>query len=388
MRIAWITDTFDDGYGGGVVSARRFVDALRKKHDVTVVTTGPAAPGKITVPGFQIPIEAMRGNGFTFGVPTRAALARAFENVDVVHVGFGFALGIVALRTARRLGLPCVTAFHVQPENLLYNLGLRSPSISRFLYRAWVRHFYEPSDAVICPSQFAAERLRAHGLERPTFLVSNGVPRHLVARVRELPGDTITVLGVGRFAPEKRQDVILEAVVRSRYRHRIRLVLVGSGPLESALRARARELGVSVELGPVTDVELTELYAKADVFVHAGEVELEGMAVLEAMGSGLPVMVAASSESAAPQFAPGPAFLFRPGDPKDLATRLDALLDDPGTLRAASARACMTARHHDFASCVTALERAYEATIDAHGRSRPAQAPRVQPPPRVSEPLL
>ena len=372
MRIAWITDTFDEGFGGGVVSARRFVAALRERHEVTVVTTGKPGAGKLTVPGIQLPIEAMRGNGFTFGWPTPAVFEAACRGVDVVHIGFGFALGISALRWARRNAVPCVTAFHVQPENVLYNVGLRSGLLSRQMYRAWVRHFYEPSDAVICPSAFAEERLRTHGLSKPTFVVSNGIPHHLVARVREAPRDTIMVLGVGRFSPEKRPDVILEAVARSRHRDRIGLVLVGTGPLESSLRARARALGVRVEIGPVSDAELTTLYGEADVFVHAGEVELEGMAVLEAIGSGLPLLVAASPESAASRFAPGPAFLFRRGDPDDLARRLDALLDDPAALRACSERACVNARAHDFASSVAALERAFDATIEAHARTASA----------------
>lgn len=384
MRIAWVTDTFDDGFGGGVVSARRFVDALRDRHEVTVVTTGRPGPGKVTVPGIQIPIEAMRGNGFTFGWPTRVAFEEAFARADLVHVGFGFALGIAALRWARRMGLPVVTAFHVQPENILYNMGVRSQRVSRFLYRAWVKHFYDPSDAVICPSTFAEARLRAHGLTKPSFVISNGVPRHLVARVREPSRGATTLLSVGRFAPEKRQDVILDAVARSRHRDRIRLVLVGSGPLEPLLRERAQALGVRAELGPVSDAKLAALYAEADVFVHASEVELEGMAVLEAMATGLPVLVAASSESAASQFAPGPGFLFQPGDPADLAMRLDALLDDPDTLRSGSARACLTARRHDFRSCVVALERAFESALEGARRPRVSLAPSISSLPRVS----
>lgn len=379
MRIAWVTDTFDEGFGGGVVSARRFVEALRARHEVTVVTTGKPAPGKIIVPSVQLPIDAMRGNGFTFGWPTSAALDEAFARADLVHVGFGFALGIAALRRARRRGLPCVTAFHVQPENLLYNIGLRSPRLARFLYRAWVRHFYEPSDGVICPSPFAQTRLRAYGLTKPSFVVSNGIPHHLVAREREAPRGTITVLGVGRFAAEKRQDVILDAVARSRFRDRIRLVLVGSGPLERALRAHAVALGLHAELGPVTDDALTALYSDADVFVHAGEVELEGMAVLEAMGSGLPVLVAESSESAASQFAAGPAFLFRPGDPGDLAARLDALLEHPNALHDESVRAGLAAREYDFSHCIAALEHAFEVVYSNREQRSPPKLTRPRP---------
>jgi glycosyltransferase involved in cell wall biosynthesis len=137
----------------------------------------------------------------------------------------------------------------------------------------------------------------------------------------------------------------------------------------SAVREYPRPLGANAAhelgyLGPVTDAELMGLYAHADVFVHAGEVELEGMAVLEALGAGLPPLVAASTESAASQFAPSPSFLFRRGDAGDLVARLDALLDEPRALRAGSEHACATAQHYEFASCVEDLLHAFETTIE------------------------
>lgn len=50
MRIAVVTDTYEDGISGGVVATIRFVEALRKRHVVTVVATGPPAPGKVVLP--------------------------------------------------------------------------------------------------------------------------------------------------------------------------------------------------------------------------------------------------------------------------------------------------------------------------------------------------
>ena len=62
-----------------------------------------------------------------------------------------------AAKVARRLGVPVVAAFHVQPENVLYNIGIRWGWPRRWLYRFWVRRFYDRADAVICPSPFAAD---------------------------------------------------------------------------------------------------------------------------------------------------------------------------------------------------------------------------------------
>ena len=59
LRIVFVADTVE-GLGGGVVSADRFVRALRERHEVTLLAAGPPAEGKVVFPGFQLPIRAMR----------------------------------------------------------------------------------------------------------------------------------------------------------------------------------------------------------------------------------------------------------------------------------------------------------------------------------------
>jgi len=375
MRIAFVTDTYEDGISGGTVSAVRFVEALRWRHDVTVVATGSPAPGKVLVPGFQLPLRAMKENHITFGWPARAILEEVFASVDVVHLNFPFLLGMVAVRTARRMQVPCVAAFHVQPENLLLNINMEYPWLTRWLYRRWVNGFFQRADAVVCPSEFAAERLRSYGLSVPTWVVSNGVPaRRPRVTVRTPPrrGGTRVLLSVGRLAREKRQDVIIDAVARSRHRDRIRLVLAGAGPLEQSLRARAQRLGLPVEFGYVSDERLAQLFGEAHLFVHASEVELEGMAVLEAMAAGLPILVADAPDSAARCFASGPEFRFHPGDSADLAAHLDRLLDSPAALLEGSRRSLERAAQHDFQHAAHELERVYEAVVGV-GRIRAAR---------------
>ena len=365
MRIAFVTDTYDEGIAGGVVTATRFVEVLRWRHHVTVLATGRPAPGKVVLPGFQLPLHSMRANRFTFGWPSRAILQDVFAQVDVVHVNFPFLLGVGAVRIARRMNVPTVAAFHVQPENLLLNIGIHSPWLTCWLYRRWVRGFFELADAVVCPSGFAVARLKSFGLSVPTWVVSNGVPtRRLQGTVRHIPtAPPYVLLCVGRLAREKRQDVVIDAVACCRRRRDIRLVIAGAGPLERSLRARATRRGLTVEFGYVSDERLDQLFAEAHLFVHASEVELQGMAVLEAMASGLPVLVADAPDSAARRFASGPDFLFRPGDPDDLAAHLDRLLDSPDVLTAGSRRSLEQTVQHDFRRSVRSLEHIYQAVV-------------------------
>lgn len=367
LRIAFVADAYREGLGGGVVTARRFVELLRKDHDVVVVTVGTDEPDLVGLRGFELPLRAMKAMRWRFAVPDATRLARAFEGVDIVHLQHPFWLAFGALAAARRADVPVVSAFHVQPENLLYNLGLRSaPRLRRLLYRLWVRGLYDRADAVVCPSPMARERLLEHGLRKPCHVVSNGVPPWFQRRAAS-PGDeaedTFMILMVGRLAPEKRHDVVMDAVARCRHRERIQLVVAGSGPLEEEVRRRGATLARPARIAWVHEDALLDLYSRAQLFVHASEVELEGMAVLEAMSCGLPTLVADAPESAAAAFAQGPGFLFRAGDPDDLAARIDHWIEHRAELEASGEAHRRNAGAHSLEESVRSLVQVYLETI-------------------------
>lgn len=367
MRIAFVADTLTGWIGGGVVAGRHFVERLRREHDVVVIGADVEGPGSVKLPGFRAPVRAMHEMAFTMARPDRARIRAALAGVDVVHLHFPFWLSFVALAEARAAGIPVVGAFHVQPENMLRNIGIRSPALSRLGYHLWVDHLYGRVDAVICPSRFAERRLREHGLTAPTYVVSNGVSPDLQRRAGRSGAPArgrLLVLAVGRLAPEKRLDVIIDAVARSRHKGCIRLVIAGAGPLEAQLRKQAARLPNGAEIGFAPRAHLEDLLSSADLFVHASEVELEGIAVLEAMSMGLPVLVADSAESAAAGFALDHRFLFRSGDAGSLTAKLDALLDHPAALDEARARYADAARGYDFGRSVDRLTDIYRSLVE------------------------
>jgi glycosyltransferase involved in cell wall biosynthesis len=366
MHVAFVTDTIAGRLGGGVVAGHYLVSALREKHDVTVVASDANGDHDVRVGGFMLPIQAMREAQFTMARPDRAKLRAAFQEADVVHVQFPFWLSMVAVDEAKKAGKPVVAAFHVQPENLLYNVGIHSPVLNRLTYRLWIRSVFNRADAVVCPTPFAKRKLVEHGLTAPAYVVSNGVPldvRDGAVDAHSRDDGKFMILATGRLAAEKRQDVIIEAVRRSQHRDQIRLVLAGAGPREEELRALGSELPNPPEMGFVTRERLVELLNTADLFVHASEVELEGIAVLEAMSAGLPVLVSGSSESAASEFALSDDFRFNSGDPGDLAKKIDALIEDRPKLDAARDKYRARARVSDFATSVRSVEDIYRRVL-------------------------
>ena len=132
------------------------------------------------------------------------------------------------------------------------------------------------------------------------------------------------LLHCGRLSPEKKPERSLAALAELRRRGvPAQLVVIGSGPRRPALEARARRAGLPVRFVPFVHDrdQLAALLATADVMIAPGPVETFGLAALESLASGTPVVV--SAESALPEVV-GEAGLAAPGEGAGYA---DAVLE-------------------------------------------------------------
>ncbi|NUT35575.1 MAG: glycosyltransferase [Hamadaea sp.] len=402
MIITLVVDTFNVGNNGTTVSAMRFAEGLLARgHTVRVVACGssddapadeqpadeqpadeqPAdepGPRMFWVPELVVPLAsrlAHRQNTL-FAKPVHEVLTAAITGADVVHVYQPWPLGRAAERIARRLGVPAVAAFHIQPENITYNIGLGwFPPAAQLVYILLRVLFYRRFADIHCPSTFIAAQLRRHRYRARLHVISNGVDGRFgpgPARVREAD-EPFRVLMVGRFSPEKRQDVLIRAVRRSRHADRIQVRFAGQGPTGARLRRMGATLPNPAEFGYYSHDELIDVIRGSDLYVHASDVEIEGMSCMEAFACGLVPVISDSRRSATGQFALAPANLFRAGDPASLAARIDAWIDDPEALQLASKNYAELAGRYAVDRSVKAIERLYEQARAPH------EAPARQP---------
>jgi len=335
-----VIDTYDDSKNGAVISTKRFVSLLKRHHDVTLITTGHPAPGKFLLPEFYPPgfRRVMKRMHAPLAFPRPLKVRRILREHDIIHVQFPFLLGVNAVNIGRRRGIPVVSTFHIQAEHLAMNAGIQSEQFIRYIYKFWLKNIYNKSDMVICPSKFAEDELRAYGLKAPSMVISNGIsPIFKPLAVERDPSfkDKFIIISVGRYAPEKKHDLIIEAVNQSLYRERIQLILIGEGPA----REKLVELGKKLHHPPVfltlSQEDLVYYYNIGNLYVHAANVEIEGMTVLEAMACGLPLLLAESKKSATKQFALDSRSLYPSGSASDLAARMDHWIGHPEELAAA-----------------------------------------------------
>ena len=385
MIITLVIDTFNVNNNGTTISAMRFAEALiARGHTVRVVACGEPAPDDrpgvkspdmFWVPELVVPIASRLAHrqNTVFGKPVRATLTAAIEGADVVHIYQPWALGHTAQRIARRLGVPTVAAFHIQPENITYNIGLGwFPPAAYLVYVLLRLAFYRRFADIHCPSTFIAAQLRRHGYRARLHVISNGVGGNFrpgPPRVRA-PGEPFRILMVGRFAPEKRQDVLIRAVRRSRHAAGIQLHFAGHGPAEKRLRRMSAKLPNPARFGYYSQEELIELIRECDLYVHASDVEIEGLSCMEAFSCGLVPVISDSRRSATGQFALEPRNLFRAGDPSSLAERIDGWIDDPAGREAAAETYARYGRLYAVDRSVKAIERVY--TRAGHAPEVPA----------------
>ena len=356
-RIALIIDPWDYPFNGTVVSTRRFVSALRAQFNFTIFKTFGITPDdgdsdnvnfkKISVPGVNRIIDKMQA---PIARPHREKIITNLNRCDLLHIQYPFLLAYRTIGIARRLGIPIVSSFHVQPENILRNLNLPEGILSEWLYRLFIKVFYQASDLVIAPSEFAKGLLVERGLDRPVEVLSNGVTQAFFDIERAPSCDhRFSILSVGRMAREKQQDLLIKAIGQSQYKDKIHLTLAGAGPLTAALRTLAKKEGVSADIGRVDDKTLMQLYGSTDLFVQCSQIELEGMSALEAMAAGCPTLLNRSKTSALAELVQNTDAEFSESTPETVARRIDGLLSNP-TLRehiGAQNRSFARTRHHD-----------------------------------------
>jgi len=378
LRIAMVIDAWDDANNGAVVSTRRFSEIFRARgHTVEVLTTGKPAPGKVLLKDFVIPTPGgiMQRMRLPFAWPERGILEETLARQDVIHNQFPFYLGIQAIKLARKIQVPVVSTFHVQAEHLLHNVNIQSQTLVNWVYRFFLRTTYNRSDHVVCPSAFAQKELLRYGLRAPSTVISNGVPPEYRPLPRaECPqfDGRFVILSVGRLAREKRHELLIEAIRKSRHESRIQLVVLGDGPLRERLETVGRVLTHQPVFRWLKPHELIPYYGGADLCVHAADVEVECMSVLEAMACGLPCLIAKAPLSATSQFALSESFLFEADSREDLTRKIDYWIDHPEALERARAAYREVAQRYTVEASAEKLIDIYQRL--AARRSRPAPA--------------
>ncbi|MFI6299105.1 glycosyltransferase [Nonomuraea sp. NPDC050790] len=279
--------------------AERQLRDLVANHHVTAEVAALTKPGLISqaiqAEGVTVHHLGMTGNRDLRVLGPLWRLVRR-GGYDVVHTHL-FRAGLYGRLVARLSGVAAIVASeHSIGERHLEGRPITAP------VRALARAGERLGHVTVAVSSAAAQRLVRWGVpEQRIEVIANGIdPRafRFDPAVREttrsrltIPPHLTVVGGVGRLEPGKRFDVLIEAVAGL---PDTMLLLVGDGPERANLVAHARRLGVAhrmVLAGQSSQVPA--LLSAMDVFAAPSQEETFGLAVVEALACGLPVLYSA-----------------------------------------------------------------------------------------------
>jgi len=194
----------------------------------------------------------------------------------------------------------------------------------------------------------------------PNFIDCEAYRRLDAADVRQqlAPAGEPLLIHVSNFRPVKRVAAVVEVFARVRQVMAARLLLVGDGPDGSAAAKRARELGVAADVHFLGEQDtVVPLLSASAVFLLPSLQESFGLAALEAMACGVPVV--ASNAGGIPEVVEDgvTGFLHDRDDLAGMARSAVALLSEPGLWQRMSNAACGVA-HRRY--CDTAIVPRYE----------------------------
>lgn len=270
------------------------VDSVTDEDGLRVVTLkSPLIPG---LGGYRIILN--RG--------VVLSLLRA-DPPDVIELSDKLTL-FSASSNARSWGVPVVLFSHERLDQVIGSV-LRPERLVDLAVRRYNRRLAANVDAIVCASDFAAEEYAEFSV--PVHRVSLGVDLNTFRPVEGLhthKSEVVRLAASVRLSPEKNPQILLDMTAHLvARRRRVTLDIFGSGQLEDPLRRRAETERLPIAFhGHVGDRRaLAELLSAADVVLAPGSRETFGLAALEAMSCGVPVVV--PDEGALPELVVGDA---------------------------------------------------------------------------------
>ena len=258
----------------------------------------------------------------------RRSFERACADVKarLVHVHDLYPSGAAARRLCDGAGLPYVLTVH--------GLDLYS-NLENERWRAEIQYAADGARAIVCVgTRLARDCIAELGCDPArTLVIANTYDTSRFSYVARDPAPLdVRLVTLGRLSPEKGHDVLLRALAAITGR-RLRIVLdiVGDGPERAALEALTAELGLGSRvrfLGQLVGDQVADAFRTANAFVLPSRAEGFGVALIEAMATGLPVV---ATRSGGPEdiVLAGDGLLVPPDDPQALG---EALMSVAGNL--------------------------------------------------------
>ena len=355
MRIAYICQSYPPMISGASLVVQRLAEGMAARGHIILVMTASERGEAYTeefnnlkvrrLRAFQNPLRVDQ----SFSLWDRNRISAEFKEFkpQILHLHDPLSLGMAGLVTAHRLQIPVALTLHQVPRFVsayLPDVPVLQSTVESGLW-SYGRWFLQQCEKVVVPSHAIAEEIHSHDVQRPD-VISNGVDLHAFNPDPPDPGERETlclrygldpdlpvVLHVGRLDVDKQVNRVIRASAQTINQVGAQLLIVGDGRQRDELIELCANLGIGkichfpgfVE----TNGDLPGLYRLAAVFVTASEIETQGLVILEAMASGLPVV--AVKATCIPELVQEDVngYLSQPGELEQMSAQVLRILMSP-----------------------------------------------------------
>ncbi|HUC96742.1 MAG TPA: glycosyltransferase [Candidatus Saccharimonadales bacterium] len=284
------------------------------------------------------------------------------------------------MKYSQKYDIPTVSTNHAMPENLMDNLKRLAP-LSRpinYVMKEYIVRFHKKTDYFTMPTQSALDifKLSNRKLKTPVEAVSNGIdlsrfsadeaPSEVIEKFK-IPIDKPIISYIGRVDAEKHISVLIDAFVRVIDKHAAHLLIVGKGTEIANLQQQARSLRIYDKVtftGCVTDQEISDLHKVGTVFCMPSPVELQSIAMLEAMASGKPIVAVDAGPLKELCQNGRNGILCETDNDKEIADAILRLISDHELAKTMGKESLRIASTHDLQKTLDRYEQIYKKVIN------------------------
>lgn len=385
MRIGIFSECYEPVMNGVSVSIKTFKEYLEKQgHEVFIFTT--RVPGTVYDNPRIVPIPVLlpfkpKGGKYPIARPQSVikwAEKIASYKLDIIHCQHLLSSGSLGLKVAKKLNIPVILTYHTLLTEYVHYVPLVGGLAKKWIIRK-SKLYCNQYDYIVTPGPSMARLLYGYGVTTPIVPIPTGINRKdfqnpdtkEALRRKYLIPDTQPnlLLYVSRIGKEKNIYFLLRAMKSIvEKRQDTHLLLVGGGDELTRCQKLVENWGISEYVtfaGKKDKPETNKTFGGADIFVFPSITETQGIIIMEAMMSGLPIVAVNKMGPADYVRNEVDGYLVGQSE-KDFADKIIYLLDHDEVRRRLGQNSKQDAL--DFTADITGreMEKLYEKVIDSH----------------------
>ena len=374
MRILVVSSHEQEFGGGEGRAAFEFALEMSRRHEVVLLYPGRAP--RALPPGARLSVYHVRSVDYTLPALKGSELVAILRfldefSPDLVHSHTPWFLGAVVQAWAFVRGVPFYYTGHELPSRIVewglvrYLRGLLQSGLLHLLARTYIATFCRHCTGVVALNKAAADDIRAIGYRGRLHVIPNGRTLSLYNGVTptDIQSREKVLTFVGDFGPRKNQKFLVEVMEHLPGQYRLRLV--GHDVDHRYRRQIDAAMGPGLRgrvtfTGKLDHSRIPEELARTHLWVSASQMEVQSLAVLEALASGTPVLGLSNETIDELVDAEVGGRLPRDTTPRQFAQAVQALCEtDADSYRRMCTAARRRAQRFDWSKAMDLTERMY-----------------------------